>query len=150
MTDAFTAAIAQETARLLRENSRFLNQPQAIQAIAVAVSARNDWMAVFEEQLEQRLQAASERVIDRWAQNLQQEGATLQGALTATNQADGSPLQSAQSGLLNQLFKGWLSRERVSESESARSQKTAKRYQQSRGQVQRQLSGELARGKRYQ
>jgi len=137
------------------------------------LQGNSQWLDTFEQQIEQRFTTLSERVLNDWeAETERQLKRSLEQLATSTIELFGkqsvtgnnrqNPLENITGGNLAQrlgtlvrrsateFVEDLFARTRTTSQETDRSTREAERYKASRGQVQAELSDELARGRRYQ
>lgn len=166
---------AGQTARDILPSAEAQDGPGALtpQQIVEVMEGNSEWVRQFENQLERQFTDLADRVLDHWLENTDKEirnslkelaaaaiglfreaGAEdfsaqrLEQALASGNIAQG--LQGAVLNAAGGFVESLLVRTRTRVRETDRSQEEAARFKASRGQVQAEISRELARGRRYQ
>jgi len=138
------------------------------------MSGNGQWLQQFEKQIEQQFQGLGDRILAQWMgttdreirnslKELTEMAISLfqeeqQASLSLTEVEDvfqsGGGISRRLQGLVARSATGFLkdlfTSTKTRRNESQRSQDESTRFKSSRGQVQSELSRELARGQRYQ
>lgn len=142
--------------------------------VLAVLGENDDWVDAFEQRIERQFDMLADRVVEKWMRNVDSEIRQSLKALAETAVSifatDGSANAAAQDiedifaegGNISRRLQGVVARSasnlienvltvsRTHSQESERSREATQRYKASRGQVNAELSRELAKGKRYQ